>query len=242
MTAGVPGACGLGVSPAPECAGRTLRVLRDCAVAGRGWRRRGVRGWLFTDELPPCAPAALAGRAQHGLVLTDHVPEPGRRPRLALHRITPAGADAVARHEGRPGVGVDVPAGADPADAAVVYLPAGAWVALRALLCVRHTGGWACLAEVRACAAGRAVGPEDLAQLLRRRLAVSARAPGTVPREPGRYFRATPDGAALRLLDLRTGTDDPRSLDRVQATAEPEPRAPPPLVLRYGGQFFGSGG
>lgn len=215
----------------------TLGILRDCAATGRGWRRRGVPGWLFTDELPTCGAAVLASLVHRGLVHTDQVAEPGRPPTLALHRITPVGADALARRESGRATVIDAPADPDPADAAVVYLPAGAWAALRGLQRVQHAGdGWASLAVVQEHAA-RAVSTGDLIYLLRRRLAVTARDAGR-----DRRFHVADAGAALRLLDLRTELYDLRGFHRVQATTVPEPHARPDLALRVGGHFFGSGG
>lgn len=105
-----------------------LRILSVHAREGTGWARKGVRGWVFTDEVPDAlAGVNLTDLAQLGFILREDVRDPGRRLPLYLNRITQAGEDELAAAEERDSSPIPrARRSLTPADTETIYVPAGA--------------------------------------------------------------------------------------------------------------------
>ena len=191
---------------------RALAVLRDAAVRERGWMRRGVRGWMFRDEVEAATGERLSGvlpwLAARGLADRVDVRSAARRATW-LYRVSARGLRLLAAHEGREEPAALRAPGDDPADAGALYLPRAAWDALETLrlhalegLGRRRFGehGWMTLAELRAT--GDPVQAADLGWLVRQGLAERRQVPGAAP--PLRLFRAT--GRGLRAFLAGAGS------------------------------------
>jgi hypothetical protein len=75
-----------------------LNALSAVAISGGGWRRRGVRGWVFTDELPPADRNvdALRQLAEVGRLRREDVRDAFREKPFYTHRITQFGQNILA--------------------------------------------------------------------------------------------------------------------------------------------------
>ena len=224
-------------------AGTTARPGKKRKGPDRGWTRRGVTGWKFTDEIEvqaPCPAAAvlpyLAGR---GLVRRERVPDPGRPRRpMMIHRITPAGEAELAAQEGREPRPIAPPSDDDSLDADILYLIADAWNAL-AVLKTRPAGehgGWMEYPAIQKGVRGRRLlFTEDLAFLIRRGLAERQRPPGRPP-QAGTLYRATALGRRVVLVEKQEMRVQVRLVPGPGADSE---EAPAPLPDR---PTVGSGG
>lgn len=180
-----------------------LRTLSAHAREGTGWARKGVRGWVFTDEIPDgLAGVNLTDLAQLGFIVREDVRDPGRRLPLYLNRITQAGEDELAAVEER-----------DPspirrarrvltrADRETIYVTMGAWQALRALAREPMDDPWRSLALING-RAGTAIYAEDTEFLLARHLAAIQR-PEEASRTSPVLYRATSLGRGARVRDRK---------------------------------------
>ena len=114
-----------------------LRFLREQALGGRGWRRRGVRGWHRSEEVEAAIGVylldMLPGLARQGRVDRVDILEPGRLRPQWMYRISEAGVTALAEWEGTESPsGWRTPEDGDP-DAGALYVPVRAWEALEVL-------------------------------------------------------------------------------------------------------------
>lgn len=194
-----------------------LAPLSTHAREKRGWQRRGVRGWAFTDEL---GAAALVGAellnaaAARGLVVREDVMDPGRRLPLYINRITQAGEDLIARHEGRTAATITPPRrDLTPADAETLYVPRGTWSGLRTLAAQPDADAW-----IPAAAMDARFDAEDRKFLLSRNLA-QVRRPDSGRANEGFLYRATPLGRGAKARD--TTSSEVRVQIRVQGLALP---------------------
>ena len=180
-----------------------LRVLSAHAREETGWARKGVRGWVFTDEVPDAlAGVNLTDLAQLGFIVREDVRDPGRKLPLYLNRITQAGEDELAAAEKRdPSPVSRARRSLTPADTETIYVTTGAWQALRALAREPVDDPWRSLAQINA-RAGTAIYPEDTEFLLARDLAHTQR-PEVVSRTSPALFQATSLGRGARVRDRR---------------------------------------
>jgi hypothetical protein len=134
-------------------AARVLAYLLRLDATGAGYERRGRRGWARKEDVEDAIhqqiPEAFYKLHRRELVDREDVSAPGVRTEH-VHRISLAGAAALAKHQGRPLHHEVAPPGEpDPADAEL-YLPPGPLVALEELrralddATPRHLGetGW----------------------------------------------------------------------------------------------------
>ncbi len=189
-----------------------LMYLRDQAVDGRGWLRRGVRGWRLYGEVRAATGEYISERLPHlarrGLLDRLDVPDFGRQRPTLLFRISEAGARRLEEMEGRPGRPFPPP-GAQDVDGGNLYVPASAWSALETLRryaadrlgSVRlDAHGWLTAAEIRH--AQHMLCGEDVAWLLRRGLVVLHEAAGSGPsRKPIRLYRISEWGMRTEPVD-----------------------------------------
>jgi hypothetical protein len=106
---------------------------------GEGWTRRGVRGWVFTDELGSIAISndnRYPDLAARGLICREDVQDPGRKAPLYLNRITQAGEDHIAEHEVREPIRVPSKrVGSLPLlEQETIYVPSRAWRPMMTLI------------------------------------------------------------------------------------------------------------
>ncbi len=189
-----------------------LFYLRDEAVDGCGWLRRGVRGWRLYDEIRAATgeyiSERLPGLARHGLLDRVDVVELGRERPTLLYRISEAGARAVAELEGRPVAPLPSP-GADDRDRGNLFVPARSWAALATLR--RHAvdrigpvrldaHGWMTAHEVHE--AHPLVVGHDVGWLLRRGLVERRQVPApSRPLLPLTYYRVSEWGLRTEQVD-----------------------------------------
>jgi hypothetical protein len=180
-----------------------LKVLSTRVRAGAGWGRKGVRGWIFTDEFPSSlAVEHLRELEQGGFLAREDVSDPFRGVPLYLNRITQSGENEVALHEQRDPASIPGPRGATLADGETIYVPRGAWDALAALARAPESDAWRSLSEI-AERAGTPIDPTEVEFLVSRNLA-SVRRPAVVgPRTPLLYS-ATALGRRARARDTKT--------------------------------------
>lgn len=180
-----------------------LRILRSHAREGTGWARKGVRGWVFTDEVPDgLAGVNLTDLAQLGFIVREDVRDPGRKLPLYLNRITQAGEDELAAAAERdPSPIPRARRSLTPADRVTIYVTTGAWQALRALGREPVDDPWRSLAQINGLA-GTAIYPEDPEFLLGRDLAAIQR-PQVVSRTSPVLYRATSLGRSARVRDRK---------------------------------------
>jgi hypothetical protein len=207
---------------------QVLAHLSARAQENKGWQRRGVRGWVFTDELGNLAFAGelLTAAAARGFAIREDVLDPGRRLPLYINRITQAGEDYLAQHEGRePGKIRAAQRSVTEADAETLYVPSGAWTGLRALATIPDPEEW-----ISASRMGLGFYAEDRKFLLSRGLIEVLRPASGRPSEGLRY-RATALGREASARDTTTSAG--RSQVRVRglalrnATRTPVPNADP---------------
>lgn len=187
-----------------------LETLRDVAVAERGWRRRGVRGWMFYEEVRDTlgrhVPEVLPRLARRGWAERIDVAEEGRGRPVSLHRITDEGLRVLATRVGGGYRPVPAPRPDDP-EAGSMYLPTRAWVALTVLRDAEKGGtplrfgepGWLAAREISA-RCGVLLAQELL--WLRERGLVERRDHATPEsRGPIWTYRITALGRGARLVD-----------------------------------------
>lgn len=209
-----------------------LRALVEDALADRGWMRRGVRGWRFTDELTSRFPFAVDHMRvleRRMLAVREDVLDCGRSAALYLNRVTPAGEEYLAAREGRDPRALPAAAAELPAeDAETLYLPTDAWAALRVLAALPDPEQWLPGSHITE-AIGRTFYHEE-GEFLDSRGLVERRRPEapTRPNEPMLY-RATALGRGAGERDAST------SATRVQVRVPGlVPRAPAVRPTRRG--------
>lgn len=81
-----------------------LNALSSLAANGKGWNRRRVRGWAFTDELrtEDRSVDALRQLADAGCIRREDVSDPFRVQPFHIHRITQVGQNTLADAAGLP--------------------------------------------------------------------------------------------------------------------------------------------
>lgn len=182
-----------------------LRVLREAAARGEGWRRGGVRGWLLGTELNARSKSAVTSLYMQrlrrlGLVTGELVDDPGRpRQQPVIWRITQSGEDALARAEGRVSIAIE-PHAPDPRDRECIYISRDAWNCLEVLR--KHHPQWVKWRDVVAEARRRFrswVYIDATRLLLKRGLA--EREDEGEGRKKIVWFHATRRGLATRLID-----------------------------------------
>ncbi len=158
-----------------------LTYLSGEALHGRGWLRRGVRGWrLYSEVKDELQDAYIAERLPHlaRLELLDRldVVEFGRKRATLLYRIAQEGERRLAELEGRPCEAIPPPEAEDRGGN--LFVPAPTWSALLTLQrCARERigpvrlgeHGWMSIGEI---GAGQpTLRHDDLTWLVRRGLA-----------------------------------------------------------------------
>lgn len=181
-----------------------LAILSSRARENTGWQRRGIRGWMFTDEFGKVAFAAdgLTAAAARGLVSREDVLDPGRKLPLYINRITQGGENLLASHRGREALTIPAPRRRlTAADAETLYLPSGAWTGLRVMASNPNAEEW-----IPAARLGPGFFAEDREFLRSRQLAEVLRPTSGRANAPLLY-RATALGRGARALDTTTSAD-----------------------------------
>ena len=188
-----------------------LIFMSDEALHGRGWLRRGVRGWRHYVEIKAKQNAYIAEKLPHmvrrGLLDRAQVVEFGRTRATTLYRISKEGERRLAKLEDRPPERIPAPEGDD--GGGNLFVPASTWTALTTLKrCpLERIGperfgahGWMTMPEI---GAGQpTVQYEDLTWLVRRGLAEPRSGPGTqAGGRPRTFYRLTAPGLRLELVD-----------------------------------------
>ena len=177
-----------------------LQALRDFAVQDTMWRRRGVRGWAFSVELPNSAVLVdqLRTFGVRGHVIRDDVRDPFRNSPLHLHRITETGLDALARATGT-AAGTIEPAGElSPSDLESLFVSPSTWAILEFLAAEQPERSFS-FSEIRSRAV-RPLWPDDTRFLLSRGLVVRER-----PDHAREFvYRATQLGRGAEAVDITT--------------------------------------
>lgn len=180
-----------------------LKVLSARVREGAGWTRRGVRGWMFTDEFPAALAAEhLPALEQGGFIVREDVSGPLRTQPLYLSRITQSGEEEVALLEQREAAPVPRARSLSPADRETIYIPAGAWDALAPLAREPEVDPWRSLSQI-AERARTPIHPEDVEFLVSTGLGEVRRPEVVGPRTPLLY-RATELGRRTRARDTKT--------------------------------------
>jgi len=116
-----------------------LDYLRDEALGGYGWRRRGTRGWRLLEEVETAlgvpVPEMLPTLHRVGLVERTRVEDPGRNGPLYLYRISAKGMRRLYQEEGvdqPPEIMEPVQEHRDP-EAGTLFVPRIEWGALETL-------------------------------------------------------------------------------------------------------------
>ena len=184
---------------------RLLQTLSDSAVEEKGWTRRSVGGWRFTDEIAgfPLIASQMRYLAGLGYIQRDDVLDPVRAAPLYLHRVTLRGEDYLGAAGGRILRTIVQPGELTAADLDSVFLSRDAWDGLAALTEVEAGEGWRLAAKV-----GERMGSSFLRDsgqaLVARRLAEMRTAPDELGATRGALqYRATRLGRGARLLDGR---------------------------------------
>lgn len=182
-----------------------LIYLRDEALRGRGWLRRGVRGWrLYAEIKDEHESIYIAEKLPHmarlGLLDRCDVLEFGRKRPTLLYRVSQEGERRLAAAQGRPCEAIPRPEAGDRGGN--LFVPCGSWAALTILQrCVGErigpvrfgAHGWMSIGEV---GAGQApVRHDDLTWLVRRGLADARTAPAARDGGHARTFYRLTDPA-----------------------------------------------
>ena len=227
-----------------------LIYLSGEALRGRGWLRRGVRGWrLYSEVKDEQQHAYIAERLPHmarlGLLDRFDVVEFGRTRATLLYRISQEGERRLAELEGRPCEAIPLP---EPGDrGGNLFVPAPTWTALRTLQ--RFTRerigpvrlgahGWMSIGEI---GAGQpTLRHDDLTWLVRRGLAevrkVSAAREGGKPRT---LYRLTAPALRAEAVDAVPG---PGGEVELVETRVPGDAGPTPVPRRQPAPGSGSRG
>lgn len=213
---------------------QVLALLSAHAREKKGWHRRGVRGWVFTDELGKVAFAGelLTAAAARGFAIREDVLDPGRKLPLYINRITQAGEDHLALHEGREAVKVRAPHFLSSADAETLYIPSGAWTGLCALATSPNPEEW-----IPAVRIGPGFYAEDR-EFLRARHLIEVLRPASGRANGPLLYRATALGRGARARDTTTSRD--RVQVRVNGLTLRVPARTPVPVRRPAGPDSGS--
>lgn len=187
----------------------TLRVLRETALAGKGWHRGGVRGWVLGTEMNDAV--RWYGAVQHlqrlrlaGWLQSETVHDPARpRNPLFLWRITQAGEDELARVESRDPVPIGAPHPV-PSDRRQIFVSRRVWACLAVLQRHDAPATWQDI-ERETHERFRLWIYTDQVQLLLNRGFAEREDQGT-GREKVTWLVATPLGRAVRLADAKTST------------------------------------
>lgn len=188
--------------------GNKLEILQQLAVAllnDRGWKHRGMRGWMFSDEFDRL-PVAMDHGARSQLlrdmmIERDDVHDPGRRQPQYLFRITQFGFEVLQ------GMGlvpadakVELPLERTEETGDTIFMSMVAWQALEYLgKQSRQQGGWVEMSTIRSDATPSFL-PDDVHFLVGRGL-VEVNNP---PHATRRRYRATALGRRARALDVTT--------------------------------------
>lgn len=193
---------------------QVLSYLEHEAWRGRGWWRRGVRGWRLGAEIEVSTERrttdAIPSLWERGYVDRIQVADPGRQTPSYLYRISQAGWARYCSATGAPTLPIPepLPASIDP-DVHAIYIPAGHWHLLDLLrrYAMYHLGpvrgeqyGWMTPSEVRVQLRG-AVG-DTLPWLLGRGLV--ERRPDLEINQTARptwIYRVSPYALGLELID-----------------------------------------
>jgi hypothetical protein len=187
--------------PLVEIEIQTLKALREIALAGKGWRRGTVRGWVLGVDVNDLV-NGWYGAVYHlprlrlaGWVQSEPVRDPGR-PRN--QRITQAGEDELARVEGRAPAVIEAPHPV-PSDNRQIFVSRRVWACLAVLQ--RHDAPvtWRDVERGIHERFGFWIYPDHVQMLLNRGFAErEERGSG---REKVTWLAATPLGRAVRLAD-----------------------------------------
>ncbi len=116
-----------------------LDHLRDEALGGYGWRRRGTRGWRLLEEVEAAlgvpVPEMLPALHRAGLVDRTRVEDPGRLSPLYLYRISLGGMRRLHQEEADeqpPELMEPLPEPQDP-EAGTLFIPRIEWGVLTTL-------------------------------------------------------------------------------------------------------------
>jgi hypothetical protein len=191
---------------------KILLTLYHTLQARDGWKRRGVVGWLFIDEVDESRRAYIGDALNH-LVRMRHVEKLDVRERgsgraVNLYRITGSGLVCI----GEQAITLELPAAEDSAlEDASLYMPRACWGALAVLQTQlnRSLGkrrfdevGWMTAGEIYI--AGQYVLSEELAWLVKRGFIVKQVVDR--PGKPGRgptFYRITERGLGCEALQAR---------------------------------------
>lgn len=179
---------------------RILAALSKRVRSNAGWRRRSVGGWMFTDELKRLGPWGphLPDLAARGLIRREDALDPGRRAPRYINRITQAGEDHLAEHEGRAAFRIPARTRALPeVDLEMVYISPHAWKGLQALT-IADRDNWLSSTQF-----GGAFDPQERKYLETRGL-VEVRRAGAEARPNGLLYRATDLARRARAIDTTT--------------------------------------
>jgi|SRR5215212_7982246 len=175
-----------------------LKTLSAHAANGKGWRRRGVRGWAFSDELPASVLGieTLRQLAADGRILREDVRDPFRTLPWCLHRITQKGQNIFADATGLPHVTVDPPAEVlTEVETETLYVSIDTWLGLE-FLSAQEPGRWFAPSEIKSIAKANFY-TEDGNFLISRGLVRRERVDPAGPR----LFQVTELGRGARALD-----------------------------------------
>jgi DNA-binding PadR family transcriptional regulator len=191
---------------------KILLTLYHTLQARDGWKRRGVVGWLFIDEVDESRRAYIGDALNH-LFRMRHIEKVDVRERgsgraVNLYRITQSGLACI----GEQAVTLDLPEAADSGlEDASLYMPRACWGALAVLRTQlnRSLGkrrfdevGWMTAGEIYI--AGQYVLSEELAWLVKRgftvkRMVDRAGQPGRGPT----FYRITERGIGCEMMQAR---------------------------------------
>jgi len=220
-----------------------LKALSALAASGRGWNRRGVRGWAFSDELPSADRTvdALRRLAEAERVRREDVRDPFRVQPTHIHRITQVGQNILADAAGLPHVRIHSPSEVlTDVERETIYVSIDTWRGLE-FLAAQEPGIWFTPDEMKA-ASGVSFGLEDANFLTPRGMILRQQAPARregAGRSPRNYYQATALGRAARLLDRsvserRVQVHVPGLLLAAGEAPPPLPGRRPPLVRNAG--------
>jgi hypothetical protein len=220
-----------------------LTYLSGEALRGRGWLRRGVRGWrLYSEVKDEQQDAYIAERLPHlarlGLLDRLDVVEFGRTRATLLYRIAQEGERRLAALEGRPCEAIPPPEAEDRGGN--LFVPAPTWSALLTLQrCARErigpvrlgAHGWMSIGEI---AVGQpTLRHDDLTWLVRRGLAELRKAPVGTEGAMRTLYRLTAPAMRAEALDAvpapggRVEMVETRVPDEAGPTPGPRPRLAP---------------
>lgn len=203
-----------------------LACLYVEAVDDRGWRRRGVRGWRFPDEVKVLTRKSMSEDlpilAQRGMVDRIGIRQAHRKLPIWIYRISSRGVQALSQHCGAEPRPFQEALDDDP-DEDAVYIPVASWRVVEILRArasnensPRRFGapGWMSALEVRW--ESKTTLADDLWWLVQQGLAERRSAP--IPertQRPGYFYRLTDAGLRAEFVDaVSVGSEPPL---RVQA-------------------------